>query len=125
MDYKNGLFEYRTQPKYEITAMHITPMPPTISELKHDEVIVYADSECADLEIEEKRVIRFYKYIKQYCKHWEKEYSIGPVCDGTMWECNIHIDNYKLKAEGHQAFPKNFDTFLHKLTVLTKGKIFG
>ena len=106
IEYKNGIFAYRAEPKY------------------NDDLLLHNDSTSADLEISAKRVDRFYNYIRRYCKHWKKKYSIGPVCDGTYWECDIKIDDFSLRSSGHVAYPGNFDTFLHKLTILTNGKIF-
>ena len=46
-------------------------------------------------------------------------------CDGIVWECHIEGAGFTLKSRGHVEEPGNFQTFLHKLTVFTKGKYFG
>ena len=78
----------------------------------------------ADLVISEERKLNFFKYISRYCKSWEKEYSHNIVYDGTCWECDIWIDDFRLKSNGLEEYPTNFKAFLKKLSILTSGKIF-
>ena len=124
IEYKNGVYAYRSEPKYMETAMDITPLF-IASEFENDEQLVHKDSISADLTISAEKMDRFYQYIKRYCKDWKTKYSIGPICDGTHWACDIWIDDFRLRSEGHEAYPSNFDTLLHKLSIVTSGKIFG
>ena len=125
LEYKKGLFEYRTIQGHYIDVDDIKLRPPTPSEIKNGEVFRNINYENEDLEIPQKRLERFCKYLKRYCKSWEKEYFDHNMRDGLEWECNIRVDDLKLKSYGHVNYPSNFDTFIHKLCVLTGGKIFG
>ena len=69
LDYKKRKFEYYTYPPEFNEGMNISIYPPTIQELEIDEVIVEVNSINEKLEIEEERIVRFYKYVNQYCKH--------------------------------------------------------
>ena len=122
LKYKKGIFEYRA----DVADIIITNINPVINNNYHFEnvAIFQTDSFDADLNISEERINNFYKYITRYCKSWETEYQDFEVCDGTGWECNIWIDDYKLVAHGHEAYPSNFKSFLNKLKILTSGKIF-
>lgn len=74
-------------------------------------------------EVSPERLLKFYRYISRYCRNWKKKYG-SPVCDGSMWSCDFHIGDFKLKSEGRLEFPGNFKTFLFKLKVLTNGREF-
>jgi len=123
IEYKNGVFAYRTEPKEMADELAYTL--PTLPELESKESpFNFLDPSSEDLQLTEKKMCQFYAYIRRYCKHWKRKYSIGEVCDGTSWECDIWIADFRLRSEGLEAYPKNFDPFLRKLTVLTEGKIF-
>ena len=123
LEYKKGLFLYRAQTGDDSTLSNINPI--FINDYQFEHIAIFqSDSFDADLVISEERKLNFFKYITRYCKSWEKEYSTNIVCDGTSWECDIWIDDFKLKSNGLEEFPKNFNTFLKKLSTLTSGKIF-
>ena len=123
IEYKKGLFLYRAQTGDLTTISNINPIFKNDYEFAHI-AIFQSDSFDAHLLISEERKLNFFKYITRYCKSWEKEYSNNTVCDGTSWECDIWIDDFRLKSNGLEEFPKNFNTFLKKLSILTSGKIF-
>ena len=122
LKYKKGIFEYRANAdKNQITTIN----PVCKNDYDFENVaIVSIDSLDEDLIISEERLNNFYKYITRYCKSWKTEYQDYEVCDGTSWECNIWIDDYKLVSQGYAAYPSNFKSFMNKLKVLTSGKIF-
>jgi hypothetical protein len=97
----------------------------TPSEMNNDEIISRIDSNPSEIVPSNQRLNRLHNYLKQYCKHWKKEYTWLQYCDGDMWECDIEGEDFKLKSRGHVEEPGNFETFLHKLTVFTEGKYFG
>ncbi|WP_158729051.1 hypothetical protein [Flavobacterium sp. I-STPA6A] len=121
--YKSGLFLYRAQTGDESSISSINPIFKNDYQFEHI-AIFQSDSFDADLVISEERKLNFFKYIIRYCKSWEKEYSNNIVCDGTSWECDIWIDDFRLKSNGLEEYPSNFKSFLNKLSVLTSGKIF-
>lgn len=98
---------------------------PLVSDIKHNEIITRIDSYPAEITPSIERQERLYKYLKQYCKHWKKEYTWMQYCDGDMWECNIEGEDFVLNSRGHVEEPGNFQNFLHKLTIFTEGKYFG
>jgi hypothetical protein len=99
--------------------------PVTVSAYHNNEVITEIDSHPAELAPSEHQLNRLHFYLKRYCQHWEADYAWMQYCDGTMWECMIEGEGFKLKSIGHVEAPGNFDTFLHKLTIFTGGKYFG
>ena len=121
IEYKKGKYLYRTFPEDSIVPILINPKVPENERL--DEMFCELNSFSEDLEISKERLLKFLDYTKRYCKHWEKNY-FQAVCDGASWECDIWIDEYRFKSEGLESYPKNFDSFLKKLTILTKGKCF-
>lgn len=123
LNYKNGVFEYQA----EVDCITVSDLNPVFKSDYHFEhvAIFTLDNINADLLISEERKHNFYKYISRYCKFWEKEYSNIEIMDGTGWECNICIDDFKLKSSGYMSYPSNFKTFLSKLTELTSGKVFN
>ena len=123
LEYKKGLFLYRAQTGDESTIYNINPIFKNDYQFEHI-AIFQSDSFDADLVISEERKLNFFKYITRYCKSWEKEYSNIIVCDGTSWECDIWVGDFRLKSNGLGQFPKNFKTFLKNLSILTSGKIF-
>lgn len=123
LKYKKGLFLYRAQTGDENTISNINPIFKNDFQYEH-EVIFQSDSFDADLVISEERKLNFLKYISRYCKSWKKEYLNNDICDGTSWECDICIDDFRLKSSGQNKYPSNFNSFLIKLSLLTKGKIF-
>jgi hypothetical protein len=123
IEYKKGLFLYRAQTGSETTISNITPV--FIDDYQFEHIAIFqSDSFDEDLVVSEERKLNFFKYITRYCKTWEKEYSNNIVCDGTSWECDFWIDDFRLKSNGLEEYPTNFKAFLKKLSVLTSGKIF-
>jgi len=121
--YKNKLFLYRGPTGGITTSSCINPI--YINDYQFEHIAIFkSDSDDADLVISEERKLNFYNYISRYCKSWEKEYSNPTICDGTSWEFDIWIDDFRLKSNGHEEYPTNFKAFLKKLSVLTSGKIF-
>jgi hypothetical protein len=105
------------------TISQINPIYENDSQFEH-EVIVQSDSMNEDPVLSEQRIESFYKYISQHCKTWQKDYCDNDVLDGTSWECDIWIDDFRLLSSGQNKYPSNFKFFLNKLSILTKGKIF-
>jgi hypothetical protein len=123
LEYEKGLFLYRAQTGDIITISNINPIFKNDYQFEHI-AIFQSDSIDSDLVISEERKLNFFKYISRYCKSWEKEYSYNIVYDGTCWECDIWIDDFRLKSNGLEEYPTNFKAFLKKLSILTSGKIF-
>lgn len=119
----DGLFLYRANTDGIITISQINPIYENDCQFEH-EVIVQSDSIDEDLFLTEERKERFYKYVSRYCKMWQKDYCDNDIFDGTSWECDIWIGDFKLKSSGQNKYPSNFKSFLYKLSMMTKGKIF-
>jgi hypothetical protein len=119
----DGLYLYRASTDGLITISQINPIYENDSQFEH-EVIVQSDSMDDDLILTEERIERFYKYISRYCKTWQKDYCDKDVLDGTSWESDIWIDDFRLQSGGQNKYPSNFKSFLDKLSMVTKGKIF-
>ena len=123
LEYKKGLFLYRAKTGDIATISNINPI--FINDYQYEHIAIFqSDSIDSDLVISEERKLNFFKYISRYCKSWEKEYQNNFICDGTSWECDIWIDDFRLKSNGLEEYPPNFKSFLNKLSVLTSGKIF-
>lgn len=123
LEYKKELFLYRAQTGGESTISIINPIFKKDYQFEHI-AIFKSDSIDADLVISEERKLNFLKYISRYCKSWKKEYLDNDICDGTSWECDIWIDDFRLQSSGQNKYPSNFNSFLTKLSMLTKSKIF-
>ena len=123
IEYKAGVFAYRTYPEDMALPRETDPLLIALG-IERDEPLIHQDSMNEDLTISAEKIDRFYHYIKRYCKGWKKEYFMDEVIDGTRWECDIWIGDFRLRSDGHQAFPSNFDTLQDKLSILTDGKIF-
>lgn len=120
---KTSLFEYRNN--HPIGGVMIDG--PYIlyrrSNPLEEQLITVLTDHPEDLQINPILVEAFVKYIKQYCKHWKKEYK-EDILDGEGWEFHLKSDDFEFKSNGHMAWPGNFETFRHKLTQLTGGKMF-
>lgn len=121
---KNGKWFYETENDFYPTDL-LVDMRPVLSAVNNNEIISYINSYPAEIEPSQQRLKRLHRYLKQYCKHWKKDYSIKDIDDGYMWSCNIEGTDFKLKSEGHLDRPGNFGRFLFKLTIFTEGKYFG
>lgn len=84
----------------------------------------HSDAYSSKFSIEPSEILKFKKYVERYCKDWKKKYSKGLICDGTYWEVDIWIDDFRLKSHGHEAYPNNFKSFTKKLSLLAGGKVF-
>jgi hypothetical protein len=76
-----------------------------------------------DLQIDPILVDVFVKYVKQYCRHWKKEYY-EEVMDGESWDFRLKTKDFEFKSSGHMSWPGNFETFRDKLMRMTGGKMF-
>lgn len=121
---KKGKWFYETKHDW-IPIDLLVDGPITVDEHHNNEVVTQIDSHPAELFPSEHRLKRLHHYLKRYCNHWEKEYAWMQYCDGTLWECDIEGEGFKLKSKGHVESPGNFETFLNKLTKFTEGKYFG
>jgi hypothetical protein len=123
LEFKKGVFLYRTNDTEPIILIELPPKNWDFSKVKDSELIQY-DSTNEDLIISDEKLILFVKYISRYCKSWDKEYMNNNILDGTSWSCDIWIDDFRLKSNGQNEYPSNFNSFLNKLSALTSGKIF-
>ena len=56
--------------------------------------------------------------------NWEKNYSIGDICDGHMWKLYLRNKEGKAKVvNGHQEYPHNFNKLIKALNNLFGSKI--
>jgi hypothetical protein len=122
---RKGKWYYETENDWQPVEMLVDNFQVTPSQFSNNEIITHIDSIPSEITPSTHRLNRLHKYLKQYCKHWKKEYAWMQYCDGVMWECDIEGEDFKLKARGHVEEPGNFELFLHKLTVFTEGKYFG
>ena len=125
LELKKGRWLYETENEWQPVVMLVDKFQITRSEINNKEIITHIDSIPSEIVPSEHRLKRLHSYLKQYCKHWKKEYGWMQYCDGIVWECHIEGEGLTLKSRGHVEEPGNFPTFLHKLTVFTEGKYFG
>ena len=123
IEYKDNVFAYSSalDDNYELENFELTVDNPNLSA---EAIKAHTDAFSSKLSIEPSEILKFKKYLERYCKNWKKKYSIGPICDGTYWECEIWIDNFRIKSQGHEAYPSNFHSFTKKLSLLSGGKVF-
>ena len=50
---------------------------------------------------------------------WQKEYFNRYVMDGTQWELKFKDKDIKLRCNGSNAYPDNFEAFLRLLNAVT------
>ena len=122
-DRKTGLFEYRN--REEFIGMNIDGPYRFIcrSNPLEEQLITEVNGLSEDLTIDPILVEAFVKYVKQYCKHWKKEYS-SDIIDGESWEFTLETDDFKFTSSGHHNWPGNFEVFCDKLMKMTGGKMF-
>jgi hypothetical protein len=123
LEYKKGMFQYRANEMEPIILIEQPPKNWDFSKVKNSELIQY-DSTNEDLKISKEKLTQFVKYVSRYCKSWDKEFMNDEILDGTSWSCDIWIDDFRLKSNGQNEYPSNFNSFLNKLSALTSGKIF-
>ncbi len=78
-----------------------------------------------EIQLTERKIKNFWKKMDEIdVWNWEKNYSIGEVCDGYMWK--LHIRNKEGKAKvvkGHEEYPHNFNKLIKALNNLFGSKI--
>ena len=78
-----------------------------------------------EIQLTERKIKNFWKKMDEIdVWNWEKNYSIGEVCDGHMWK--LHIRNKEGKAKvvnGHEEYPHNFNKLIKALNNLFGSKI--
>ena len=105
------------------------PSPgPEILELKADNkgsVIEEGMGQGLEVQLTERGIKNFWKKMDEIgVWNWEKNYSIGEVCDGHMWK--LHLRNKEGKAKvvnGHSEYPHHFDELIIALNNLFGSKI--
>ena len=104
------------------------PSPgPEILELKADNKgnVIEEGLQGLEVQLTERRIKNFWKKMDEIdVWNWEKNYSIGEVCDGYMWK--LHIRNKEGKAKvvkGHEEYPHNFNKLIKALNNLFGSKI--
>ena len=104
------------------------PSPgPEILELKADNKgnVIEEGLQGLEVQLTERKIKNFWKKMNEiHIWNWEKNYSIGEICDGHMWK--IYIRNKEGKAKvvnGHQEYPHNFNKLIKALNNLFGSKI--
>ena len=99
---------------------------PEILELKADNKgSIKVEGFMEEIQLTERKIKNFWKKMDEIdIWNWEKNYSIGEICDGHMWK--IYIRNKEGKAKvvnGHQEYPYNFNKLIKTLNNLFGSKI--
>ncbi len=104
------------------------PSPgPEILELKADNKgnVIEEGLQGLEVQLTERKIKNFWKKMNEiHIWNWEKNYSIGEICDGHMWK--IYIRNKEGKAKvvnGHSEYPHNFNKLIKALNNLFGSKI--
>ena len=104
------------------------PSPgPEILELKADNKgnVIEEGFQGLEVQLTERKIKNFWKKMDEiHIWNWEKNYSIGEICDGHMWK--IYIRNKEGKAKvviGHSEYPHNFNKLIKALNNLFGSKI--
>ena len=99
------------------------PSPgPEILELKADNKgnVTEEGSQGLEVQLTKRRIKNFWKKMDEIdVWNWEKNYSIGEICDGHMWK--IYLRNKEGKAKvviGHSEYPHNFNKLIKALNNL-------
>ena len=99
------------------------PSPgPEILELKADNKgnVIEEGLQGLEVQLTERKIKNFWKKMDEiHIWNWEKNYSIGEICDGHMWK--IYIRNKEGKAKvviGHSEYPHNFNKLIKALNNL-------
>ena len=78
-----------------------------------------------EIQLTERKIKNFWKKVEEIdVWNWEKNYSIGEICDGHMWK--LHLRNKEGKAKvvnGHSEYPHHFDELIKALNNLFGSKI--
>ena len=104
------------------------PSPgPEILELKSDNKgsVIEEGFHGLEIQLTERKIKNFWKKMDEIdVWSWEKNYSIGEICDGHMWK--LHLRNKEGKAKvvnGHSEYPHHFDYLIKALNNLFGSKI--
>ena len=104
------------------------PSPgPEILELKADNKgnVIEEGFQGLEVQLTERKIKNFWKKMDEiHIWNWEKNYSIGEICDGHMWK--IYLRNKEGKAKvviGHSEYPHNFNKLIKALNNLFGSKI--
>ena len=104
------------------------PSPgPEILELKADNKgnVIEEGLQGLEVQLTERKIKNFWKKMDEiHIWNWEKNYSIGEICDGHMWK--IYLRNKEGKAKvviGHSEYPHNFNKLIKALNNLFGSKI--
>ena len=99
------------------------PSPgPEILELKAENKgnVIEEGLQGLEVQLTERKIKNFWKKMDEiHIWNWEKNYSIGEICDGHMWK--IYIRNKEGKAKvviGHSEYPHNFNKLIKALNNL-------
>ena len=104
------------------------PSPgPEILELKADNKgnVIEEGLQGLEVQLTERKIKNFWKKMDEiHIWNWEKNYSIGEICDGHMWKLYIRNKEGKAKVvNGHQEYPHNFNKLIKALNNLFGSKI--
>ncbi len=120
---KSGLFEYRNRYGDLEAFIDFPNLYSGRSNPLEEKIITKLTSHNEDLQIDPILVDAFVKYVKQYCRHWKKEYY-EEVMDGESWDFRLKTKDFEFQSSGHMAWPGNYETFRDKLMRMTGGKMF-
>ena len=78
-----------------------------------------------EVHLTERKIKNFWKKMDEIdVWNWEKNYSIGEICDGHMWKLHIRNKEGKTKVvNGHSEYPSNFNKLIRALNNLFGSKI--
>ena len=104
------------------------PSPgPDILELKADNKgnVIEEGFQGLEVQLTDRKIKNFWKKMDEiHIWNWEKNYSIGDICDGHMWKLYIRNKEGKAKVvNGHQEYPHNFNKLIKALNNLFGSKI--
>jgi len=104
------------------------PSPgPEILELKADNKgsVMEGCFQGLEVQLTDRKIKNFWKKMDEiHIWNWEKNYSIGEICDGHMWKLYIRNKEGKAKVvNGHQEYPHNFNKLIKALNNLFGSKI--
>jgi len=100
---------------------------PEILELKADNKgsVMEGCFQGLEVQLTDRKIKNFWKKMdKIHIWNWEKNYSIGEICDGHMWKLYIRNKEGKAKVvNGHSEYPHNFNKLIRALNNLFGSKI--
>ena len=104
------------------------PSPgPEILELKADNKgsVMEGCFQGLEVQLTDRKIKNFWKKMDEiHIWNWEKNYSIGEICDGHMWKLYIRNKEGKAKVvNGHSEYPHNFNKLIRALNNLFGSKI--